>query len=224
MKGYNLEIHPLFWAQEVANHNMSYYPNLKRKKFISIMNKKTYTRTSLSNILLKYENNSYYNYFGKNNLKTIDKNWLNSRAYPVEYDYVDWEFGVETGGYNKKYDMYKCITEKTWRPLKLGKPFLVFGYPGMYKRLKKYGFILSNDIDYSFDNNTGNRFDLFCNEVERLVTLNDIKNIKQDALDNQTIFVNLVNNLYRFPKRKWLNLNQDHYDFIKIHKEEILRT
>lgn len=44
------------------------------------------------------------------------------------------------------------MTEKTWRPLICGKPFLVFGAPGLYERLKAMGFDVFEDVlDLRFD-------------------------------------------------------------------------
>lgn len=44
------------------------------------------------------------------------------------------------------------MTEKTWRPLLFGKPFLVNGSKNFHKDLQSMGFLLYDDIfDYSFD-------------------------------------------------------------------------
>ena len=44
------------------------------------------------------------------------------------------------------------ISEKTWKPIVYGKPFVVFGRQYFHRRLQELGFILyTNFIDYSFD-------------------------------------------------------------------------
>jgi hypothetical protein len=45
------------------------------------------------------------------------------------------------------------ITEKTFHPILVGKPFLTYGAPGTYKAIQKLGFKLHDNVfDYSFDN------------------------------------------------------------------------
>lgn len=44
------------------------------------------------------------------------------------------------------------ITEKTFHPILVGKPFLVYGAPGIYKAIQELGFKLHDNVfDYSFD-------------------------------------------------------------------------
>jgi hypothetical protein len=53
--------------------------------------------------------------------------------------------------YNDEQEKY-YITEKTWRPILWGKPFLIAGISGINKRMEKMGFKLFDEIiDYSFD-------------------------------------------------------------------------
>ena len=45
------------------------------------------------------------------------------------------------------------ITEKTFHPILVGKPFLTYGAPGTYNAIQELGFKLHDNIfDYSFDN------------------------------------------------------------------------
>jgi hypothetical protein len=44
------------------------------------------------------------------------------------------------------------LSEKSWKPLILGKPYIMVGPPGYYKQVQKYGFKLYDELfDYSFD-------------------------------------------------------------------------
>ena len=44
------------------------------------------------------------------------------------------------------------ITEKSWRPIIFGKPFIINGAKGIHQSLQKMGFLLYDEIfDYSFD-------------------------------------------------------------------------
>ena len=84
---------------------------------------------------------------------------------PIEWFNSIYEFEIETS--STSGIPYLFISEKTFRPLLSGKPFLNYGYPGMYKKLKDYGFEF--DADLSFDENTNDRFDLYVKEVIRLI-------------------------------------------------------
>jgi len=66
---------------------------------------------------------------------------------PVEFYKGRYVFEIETGGENGI--QWPCITEKTFRPLLLGKPFLHFGYKGYYDKLKQYGFKFEDYTNYS---------------------------------------------------------------------------
>jgi hypothetical protein len=46
---------------------------------------------------------------------------------------------------------YRAITEKTWDPLIKGNFILPYGYSGLIKDIKSYGFLLPDWIDYSYD-------------------------------------------------------------------------
>ena len=91
---------------------------------------------------------------------------------PKEYWLTQWDLGIETGSQIETF-VFPMVTEKTWIPLKIGKPFLMFGHSGMYKFLKENGFQLYNEIiDYSFDSKKHKdsvRFSMFLDEINKLV-------------------------------------------------------
>ena len=85
--------------------------------------------------------------------------------FPIEWHDSLYEFNIETGG--ETGDPYKALSEKTFRPLLCGQPFLNYGYPGMYKKLKQWGFKF--DADLEFDKDIPDRFHLYVTEVTRIV-------------------------------------------------------
>jgi len=71
-------------------------------------------------------------------------------------------------------DSVVFFSEKTWKPIRLGKPFLLFGHQYLHRELRKLGFFLFEDVvDYSFDEepNTLKRAKLLAAELKRLSTL-----------------------------------------------------
>lgn len=67
---------------------------------------------------------------------------------------------VHDGGYGEK----QFLSEKTWKPLLLGQPFLNIGSCGYYNYLQEFGFKLYDEIiDYSFDS--------ICNTEERILSI-----------------------------------------------------
>ena len=95
---------------------------------------------------------------------------------PQEYWLTLWDFSIETGSQKENF-IFPNITEKIWLPLKLGKPFCIFGHSGSYTFLQNYGFELYDEIiDYSFDSadyDDQKRFKLFTNEIKKLIKQNE---------------------------------------------------
>lgn len=71
----------------------------------------------------------------------------------------------------KLYD-YNGLTEKTFDPLIKGHFILPFGYQGLIADIQKYGFMLPNFIDYSYDSITNNqdRFSAFLQSLKKLLS------------------------------------------------------
>ena len=181
---YHLYRSDVFYKDFKINFNIK-----PKKKFITLIGIENAYRVLYYDFIKNYLTFGYYNF-----------NWLKltnlkktARNYPLaeEYNNAFWEFGIETGDHSKKI-IYTFISEKTWRPLLLGKPFLNFGYPGMYKRLESYGITPNPDINYNFDNNTENRFELFCNEVKRLLEIKNLTKFKEHSLLNQKETLNIL--------------------------------
>lgn len=98
------------------------------------------------------------------------------------------------------------ITEKTWHPILLGKPFLTYGCPGFYQKLTKYGFKLYNEIfDYSFDIETKDslRAELIAQEIFKIkdLDLNDLyTSIKNKLEYNKNLALDMIKNKVGVPE------------------------
>ena len=71
------------------------------------------------------------------------------------------------------------LSEKTWKPLILGQPFITIGSPGYYEYLQSFGFKLYDEIiDYSFDKVSDNE-----SRIEQIVIeLSKLKDRNYDEL------------------------------------------
>jgi len=74
------------------------------------------------------------------------------------------------------------FSEKTFRPIALMQPFLIFGQPGCNKKLEQFGFKLFYDVfDYEFDTieDTKKRYLAIIDNCKRVITDLEKKSIKQ---------------------------------------------
>jgi len=97
---------------------------------------------------------------------------------PIHNRYYDSSFlsiYVETLTYliRDKDKQVKSITEKTWNPLLKGHFILPFGYCGLVKNIREYGFLLADWIDYGYDTieDDRERFDHFIHSVKKVLEL-----------------------------------------------------
>jgi hypothetical protein len=170
---FNLVIFPLFWmySRPLVDFDIN---NSKKKKFITIngaystIRNEFISRLNTTNLI----NDGYFslwNYNGNSICLPSEKHATHhfsvKHVLPIEWHNSLYEFEIETS--SSSGIPYLFISEKTFRPLLSGKPFLNYGYPGMYQKLKDYGFTF--DFDLEFDNDVYNRFDLYFAEVVRLI-------------------------------------------------------
>lgn len=192
--------YPLAWAHETpAVIKPIKFDHKPKKKFITLNWAKNNFRVKWFSFIKNRLDDGYYNFkfYNLTNLKKAER-W---HTLPKEYFNCIWEFGIESG----KDFPFKCITEKTYRPLYLCKPFLVYGHPGLYKKLNQLGFTLSPHIDYSFDTDTPYRWDAFCAEVTRLLDENPQQHIMHSRI-NKIEFDNILKNT-RKEFEDWLCTN-----------------
>ena len=125
------------------------------------------------------------------------------------------------------------ITEKTWRPIHTGHPFIISGNPNTLKILREWGFETFPEIfDESYDEYHGNQRDKFIvSEVKRVCKLDSkqkhdlFKSVEEKVIHNQnhffendkasrrmykTIISNVWNEEYLLPW--WLNHHKDLFD------------
>jgi hypothetical protein len=165
----NIITFPLFWMYKRPLVDFNLVPN-NSYKFITMNGATSKTRTEFISRLESAGvlNQGIYSLWPNVSLpseKGITTHYDVKRSLPEEWYHSLYEFEIETCSTTGV--PYLFISEKTFRPLLSGKPFLNYGYPGMYKKLKDYGFEF--DTDLSFDENTNDRFDLYVKEVIRLI-------------------------------------------------------
>lgn len=90
-------------------------------------------------------------------------------------------------------------TEKTWKPILLGKPFITIGPKNYYKKLKKMGFLLYDELfDYDFDSEKSlkNRID---NITQQIIDLSKddtfydkLDKVKDKIIYNKNLYVNRI--------------------------------
>lgn len=215
---FNLVIFPLFWMfkRPLVDFNIS---DQKKKKFITINGAHSTIRDEFVSRLKKANliNDGYFSLWNYNSKsiclpseKHITNHFSVKHTLPVEWHNSLYEFEIETG--SSTGIPYLFISEKTFRPLLSGKPFLNYGYPGMYQKLKEYGFAFDTDLE--FDNNVHNRFDLYFAEVVRLIneprvpykTIKRNKKIARELYnDNFVEFNNLKKQLDELSQVTYLN-------------------
>jgi hypothetical protein len=134
--------------------------------------------------------------------------WTTSQLIPNQY--IDTYFGVVQ---ETTHTGYPIITEKIYRHILAGHPFIVAGPPGYYQALKKWGFkTFEPFIDESFDSveDTDTRFALIASEVQRLCNsdldlfLSEVKHI---CLFNQQHY---IDNQFKF----WLEMHRRLVEFV----------
>ena len=130
--------------------------------------------------------------------------YKNQWVLPLEYSSSFFDIVTESTHHNF------FVTEKTCKPLFLGKPFIVLGCKDYHKNLKKFFNIELYDeiIDYSFDSVMPlyERTDLFVKEVDKICNLDINKSLKliKGKIDyNQNRCKEIILN-YKYRKSKWL--------------------
>ena len=99
------------------------------------------------------------------------------------------------------------LSEKIWKPIYMGHPFIVLGNPGTLKYLKKLGFKTFDkwwDESYDDEQDLDKRTDKIVLILKRLAEKNheELIEVRKNMLDtmikNREIFMNMVKHKYRF--------------------------
>lgn len=141
-------------------------------------------------------------------IKTYLDNVGGGSWFPVANNYYNssyWSTYVETitkeypdGDISDGYIGTRTITEKTWDPLIKGHFILPFGYSGLIRDIKNYGFLLPDWINYSYDDEKDDdlRFLKYLKSLNELlkISLSDLDKLYHNNLDilvhNRNLFYN----------------------------------
>jgi hypothetical protein len=180
--------------------------------------------TVAKNDLLKYSAYSWHaEYMGNNpyvfkyydgSLKILDNQYANKKDQgwvPEEYYQSFFQLVPES--------TLKChfITEKTFTPLIIGKPFLIAGSKGINKKLESLGFQLYTELfDYSFDDveDMQERYDQICEQIKIItsIPLNELSKYHETLKDKIKYNRRKVFEL-AFDKKHMPQLAQDVIDY-----------
>ena len=184
---FNVEFYPLtFLLRAHTNSIANQYNITPTKLFYCLMNKPHVHRCILAdsiikhnltvdgkftwNILRKKINPYKFKYWKEKLIRDKNFNTVNSFALP-ESLYFESLFDLVA---ESTHDAI-FYTEKTYKPILRGKPFIIFGSKGINLELIGLGFKIFNSVvDYSFDSieDTEERAEALCQELKRLSTFN----------------------------------------------------
>ena len=109
------------------------------------------------------------------------------------------------------------LSEKTWKPLILGQPFIIVGSPHYYKYLESFGFKLYDEIiDYSFDEiiNNETRIEQIVIQLSKLKdkNYNELYSLIKDKVEyNRNLAISIIKNDQYIP--------QQFEELYKVHKK-----
>jgi len=186
-KGKAIFVPMFFWFHEFIKTN-STKVNLPKKnkthKFLMLINKQKETRALFIKMLGERLNESLYSLVFEN--KFLPNDSLDQRYYnPNWYDSTYFSLVVETHQATTT-DIF--LTEKTFKPIMYGHPFLLFAQPKSLDLLKRNGFkTYSNLFNENYDNiyNLTDRIEALLANIDNFSIKNwEIsQSITQDNLD-----------------------------------------
>lgn len=132
----------------------------------------------------------------------LEYNWANEIALQ---DYEDTFISVVTESLTDKYTLF--LSEKIWKPISCGHPFIVLGNKGTLKKLKEFGFkTFDKWINESYDNEEemSVRSLMIVDEIEKFKnkTVDELKKIRNEMLEvcehNRINYIQMVAQKYTF--------------------------
>ena len=132
--------------------------------------------------------------------RIFDPAWYDQTLFSVVVESaVDRQTRLELERYNQRDESLPCdvfITEKTYKPIAFGHPFIVCAMKDTVKYLKSFGFeSYDNIFDESYDSlNTFNeRLDLIYKNIEQFdISLYNSKLTQEKIAHNQNLFYNIA--------------------------------
>jgi nucleoside-diphosphate-sugar epimerase len=203
---------------EPINNNFLYLtynrnPRHHRKVFLSRMLEKNllqYGRISMN----KFETDNYNELSDNNPIKrlhdltpiiidkSLDINWAND---VTTNDYTYTFMSIITESLTDKNTLF--LSEKIFKPIATGHPFMVIGNKGTLQKLHEFGFMTFDrwfDESYDMEEEMGVRVDMVINEIEKYKdkTIDELKIIRNQMRDiclhNQARFKQMVRDKYSF--------------------------
>ena len=132
----------------------------------------------------------------------LEYNWANDIAIQ---DHEDTFISIVTESLADKYTLF--LSEKIWKPISCGHPFMVLGNKGVLKKLKELGFqTFDKWFDESYDNEEemSVRAQILANEIEKFkdMTIDELKNIRNEMFEiceyNRTKYIQMLTSKYTF--------------------------
>jgi hypothetical protein len=227
--------HIIYWSTFLLSHNhnnfTTLYPNQERRinkyfqhLFICYNNKTRYHRCEMMDELCKRDllKNNLYSWVDTTNNSQGRENlgfYEEFECFDNQQLKID-DFNENTKEFTDKLFNMNCfinivtesdidalfITEKTYRQLLIGQPFLSLCAKDTHKTLKGYGFELYDEIfDYSFDSdpNYKNRIKGIIDNIERLKgkDYNELYKLIENKVEhNVKLCYKMLNESYLTPK------------------------
>ena len=132
----------------------------------------------------------------------LEYNWANDIAIQ---DHEDTFISIVTESLADKYTLF--LSEKIWKPISCGHPFMVLGNKGVLKQLKEFGFkTFDKWFDESYDNEEemNVRSEMIINEIEKFKnkTVDELKQIRNEMYEicehNRINYLQMVTYKYTF--------------------------
>jgi len=132
----------------------------------------------------------------------LDYNWASDISLQ---DHEETFMSVVTESLTDKYTLF--LSEKIWKPISCGHPFMVLGNKGVLKKLKEFGFkTFDKWFDESYDNEEemNVRSELIINEIQKFKnkTVDELKQIRNEMYEicehNRLNYIQMVTSKYTF--------------------------
>jgi hypothetical protein len=132
----------------------------------------------------------------------LEYNWANDITIQ---DHEDTFISIVTESLTDKYTLF--LSEKIWKPISCGHPFMVLGNKGTLKKLKQLGFkTFDKWFDESYDNEEemNIRSEMIVNEIEKYKnkTVDELKQIRNEMVEicehNRINYLQMVTYKYTF--------------------------
>lgn len=153
-------------------------------------------------------------WFNPSKIRLLDANSDNidqtQERVPIQYHQSLVDVFVES---DPQDEIGLFITEKTWKPLMIGKVFLGLNSPGYYEYLENLGFKMYHNLfDYSFDKeiNFEKRSDMYLEQLHKILNL---------PLEKLSETVRMCDTDIQYNKELARNFEGENYDCISDYKD-----